>query len=164
MRNSLLTAPRWRANIKMSETTNGAASGLRSDAEGRKAVGHCYARVSSCREAWGRSPLGPQTTLGLFVVAVSLKNQRRCAMCISKHEVRPGVDGLLDYVDAIKSVQSKVVPLLNLIIETPLSHDGKSNFTDNDIASLVGLVNDLLDDVWTASEGIYAIYRKEVVR
>jgi hypothetical protein len=83
-------------------------------------------------------------------------------MCTSKPEARPGLDGLLDYVDVLLAVQSKVDLVLNLAIDTPLSHDGKSNFTDNEVATLCGMLRDLLDDAWAASDGIYALYRKEV--
>ncbi len=80
-------------------------------------------------------------------------------MC-TKHEVRPGVDGLLDYVDVFNSVKLKVNPLLTLLINIPLSHDGKSNFTDDEIASLLCIVRDLLDEAWIASDGVYALFKE----
>ena len=82
-------------------------------------------------------------------------------MCVSnKQEVSPGLDGLLDAVDQINDVQSRVVPLLNLIIHEPLSYDGKTDSNDN--ANLLSLVRDELERAWAASEVVYAIYRKEV--
>jgi len=81
-------------------------------------------------------------------------------MCISKKEVRPGVNGILDYVDVVNSVKSKVVPILDLILELPDSHDGKSNFSDHNIESVLTVVRDILEEAWSANDGVYAIYKE----
>lgn len=76
-------------------------------------------------------------------------------MCIYKPEVRPGLDGIIDYIDVINDVKSKVSPLLTLIAFSDVS------LTEEEISDLTSHVNDMLGEAWLAADGIYKIYRKE---
>lgn len=85
-------------------------------------------------------------------------------MCVYKPEVRPGVAGIVDHLDVINDVRSKAELLLNLVTETPLSHDGKSSFTDNEVGVMAGMLRDWLEHAWTASDAIYEIYRNDIIQ
>lgn len=83
-------------------------------------------------------------------------------MC-TKKEVRPGLDGIVDYVDVIEEVESKLSPILTLLkFTTEINPLVGEVLTKDEISNLGWLLQDMLDEVWSASEGIYELYRKEV--
>lgn len=115
-------------------------------------------RASLHREVWGGLPLETAITLGalLFCAGHIEKNKWRCLMCIYKPEVRPGLDGIIDHLDVISDVKSKINPILILIILA------NCDLARDEVASLAGLFESMLDEAWSAADGIYAIYQKEV--
>lgn len=80
-------------------------------------------------------------------------------MCVSKHEVRPGLDGIVDYIDTIEDVRRKLKPIFSLLILS----DGIKNIDvlDNEeLSNLGALLRDLCDEVFLATDGIYNRYRE----
>jgi len=80
--------------------------------------------------------------------------------CVYSPEIRPGTLGFIDYIDTIKDVQHKVIPLLEL-----LYYKASETEPDQDeVVAVLGLAVDMLSHVWTASDGIYDKLKTEVLK
>ena len=80
-------------------------------------------------------------------------------MCKTVQKVRPGLAGIVDYVDVINSVHGKLTPVFSLLILAETQT--KIDMLDNDELSHLGvLLRDLLEEVWQAADGIYERYRE----
>jgi hypothetical protein len=84
-------------------------------------------------------------------------------MCISKRDIRPGIQGIVDHIDTIDEVRQLIQPILSLMI-----FGGEINprcgelLTGEELSSLGMLIRNMLDEVFAAADGIYKIYEEEV--
>lgn len=80
-------------------------------------------------------------------------------MCICRTEIRPGLGGILDYIDRINSVRYSITPILTLMILN------QANLTIEEYSNLAGHLQDMLEETWKSVDGIYEIFkRKEVTK
>jgi len=87
-------------------------------------------------------------------------------MCIAKgRTIRPGIGGIVDYIDIIEEVKRKLSPLLSLMIwSVELNPMIGDVFTNEGVSDLGALIRDMLDEAFEAADGIYEIFQQEVKR
>ncbi len=154
-----LTAPMVLAYAGSVKTAR-AVSGLRRDAERRFLVsGLCEPECPANREAWG--VLADLNNTRAFILPGNVKTARRYAMCISKREIRPGIGGIIDHIDTIDEVKSKISPIITFLTLSD-NITGIAALTNEELSQLGWLLRDMLDEVFQASEGIYKIFQQEV--
>lgn len=84
-------------------------------------------------------------------------------MCVSKREIRPGLLGIVDHIDTINEVRSKLNPIFSLLTNQA-DQDKIDLLTNEELGELGWLLRDIVSEAFTAADGIYAIYCKEVAK
>ncbi len=78
-------------------------------------------------------------------------------------EIRPGLGGIVDYVDIVEDVKRKIRPIMSLMICAAEINPLAGNIlTNTEVSNLGEGIREKLDEVFNAVDGIYDVLQREV--